>query len=87
MAQLSLTIKDTLYAKEVEAVAAMGGWTETIPDPAFVPSEAQQVPTQIPNPLTKEQFLKRQVKAWLRNQAIEHANRTALAGVVVEGDV
>ena len=79
MATISLTIKDTLYAKEVEAVAAMNGWTATIPDPAD--------PTKtIPN-VTKDQFLKQQVKAWLRNQAVEHANRTALAVVVVEADV
>ncbi len=30
MTAISLTIKDTLYTKEVEAVAAMNGWTETI---------------------------------------------------------
>ena len=79
MTAISLTIKDTLYAKEVEAVAAMNGWKATIPDPA---NPEQTIPN-----VTKEAFLKQQVKAWLRNQAIEHANRTALAGVVVEGDV
>ena len=78
MAQISLTIRDSLYAKEVEAVAAMNGWTETIPDPAD--------PTKtIPN-VTKEQFFKKQIKAWLRNQAVEHANRQALASVAVEED-
>ena len=78
MAQITLNIKDSLYAKEVEAVAAMNGWTETIPDPAD--------PTKtIPN-ITKEQFFKKQIKAWLRNQAVEHANRQALASVTVEED-
>ncbi len=76
MAQLTLTIKDTLLAKEVEAVAAMNGWTETIPDP----TNPEQT---IPN-ITKEAFFKRQIKAWLRNQAVEYANRQALASVVVE---
>ena len=76
MAQISLTIKDSLYAKEVEAVAAMNGWTETIPDPA----DPEQT---IPN-ITKEQFFKKQIKAWLRNQAVEYANRQALASVTVE---
>lgn len=81
MAQISLTIKDTLYAKEVEAVeavAAMNGWTETIPDPA---NPEQTIPN-----ITKEQFFKRKIKAWARNQAMEHANRTALAAVVMEAD-
>ena len=78
MAQISLTIKDTLYAKEVEAVAAMNGWTETIPDPA---NPEQTIPN-----ITKEVFFKRQIKAWARNQAVEYANRTALAAVVMEAD-
>ena len=78
MAQISLTIKDSLYTKEVDAIAAMGNWTETIPDPAD--------PTKtIPN-VSKEVFFKKQIKAWLRNQAVEHANRVALASVVVEAD-
>ena len=78
MAQISLTIKDILYAKEVEAVAAMHGWTETIPDPA---NPEQTIPN-----ITKEVFFKRQIKAWARNQAVEYANRTALAAVVMEAD-
>ena len=75
---ISLTIRDNLYAKEVEAVAAMNGWTETIPDPA---NPEQTIPN-----ITKEQFFKRQIKAWARNQAVEYANRTALAAVVMEAD-
>ena len=75
---ISLTIRDNLYAKEVEAVAAMNGWTETIPDPA---NPGQTIPN-----ITKEQFFKRQIKAWARNQAVEFANRTALAAVVMEAD-
>ena len=75
---ISLTIKDTLYAKEVEAVAAMNGWTATIPDPA---NPEQTIPN-----ITKEVFFKRQLKAWARNQAVEYANRTALAAVVMEAD-
>jgi len=78
MAQISLTIKDTLYAKEVEAVAAMNGWTATIPDHA---NPEQTIPN-----ITKEQFFKKQIKAWARNQAVEHANRTALAAVTMEAD-
>ena len=75
---ISLTIRDNLYAKEVEAVAAMNGWTETIPDPA---NPEQTIPN-----ITKEVFFKRQIKAWARNQAVEYANRTALAAVAVGAD-
>ena len=78
MAQISLTIKDTLYAKEVEAVAAMNGWTATIPDPA---NPEQTIPN-----ITKEVFFKRQIKAWAINQAVEFANRQAIAAVVMEAD-
>ena len=78
MAQISLTIRDTLYAKEVDAIAAMNGWTETIPDPA---NPEQTIPN-----ITKEVFFKRQIKAWARNQAVEFANRQAIAAVVMEAD-
>ena len=78
MTQISLTIRDSLYTKEVEAVAAMNGWTGTIPDPA---NPEQTIPN-----ITKEVFFKRQIKAWARNQAVEFANRTALAAVVMEED-
>ena len=75
---ITLSIRDTLYAKEIDAIAAMNGWTETTPDPAD--------PTKtIPN-VTKDQFFKQQIKAWARNQAVEFANRTALANLVVESD-
>ena len=75
---ISLTIRDNLYAKEVEAVAAMNGWTATIPDPA---NPEQTIPN-----ITKEAFFKKQIKAWARNQAVEFANRTALTAVVMEAD-
>lgn len=57
----------------------MNGYTDTIPDPAN-PNQT------IPN-VSKEVFFKQQIKAWARNQAVEHANRTALASVAVEADV
>jgi hypothetical protein len=69
--QISLSIKDSLYTKELEAVCSMNGYTETDPDG---------------NPITQEQFLKKQIKAWLRNQAVEYANRQVLANVSVEED-
>ena len=78
MPAISLTIKDSLYLRELEAVAAMNGWTETIPDPA---NPEQTIPN-----ITKEQFFKRQIKAWAINQAVEFANRQAIAAVVMEAD-
>jgi hypothetical protein len=78
MATISITVRDSLLAKEVEAVAAMNGWTATIPDPA---NPEQTIPN-----ITKEVFFKRQIKAWARNQAVEYANRTAMAAVVMEAD-
>jgi len=80
---ISRTIKDSLYLREVEAVAAMNGWTAEIPNPAFV--EGGTEPATIPN-ITKDAFFKKQIKAWARNQLVEHSNRQALASVVVEED-
>ena len=77
MATISITVRDSLLAKEVEAVAAMNGWTDTITD-----ANGQS----ISNPVTKEQFFKQQIKAWARNQLVEYSNRVALASVVVESD-
>ena len=73
MATINLTIRDSLYAKEIDAVAAMNGWTETIPDPAFPGDPTKTIPN-----ITKEQFFKKQIKAWARNQAVEYASRTAM---------
>ena len=78
MATINITIRDSLLAKEVEAVAAMNGWTETIPNPA---NPEQTIPN-----ITKEQFFKKQIKAWARNQAVEYQNRLAIESVVLEGD-
>ena len=78
MAQITLTIKDTLLEAEKEAIAVMGGWTADVTD-----AEGNT----IPNPVSRDLFFKQQIKAWLRNQAVEHANRTALANVTVEEDV
>lgn len=75
MAQVNITIRDSLLAKEVDAVASMNGWTDTITDAEGV---------EIPNPVSKEQFFKQQIKAWARNQAVEYASRQALANVTVE---
>jgi len=79
MAQLTLNIKDALLEKEKDAIAIMGGWSETIADP-------ENPEVTIPNPVSKDQFFKQQIKTWLRNQAVEHANRQALANVTVEDD-
>ena len=81
MATINITIKDSLYAKEVGAVAAMNGWTETVQDPAFPDDPTKTLPN-----ITKEQFFKKQIKAWARNQAVEYANRQALAVVAMEAD-
>lgn len=75
--QVTINIKDSLLAKEVDAVAAMNGWAETITD-----ENGQEVP----NPVTKEQFFKKQIKVWARNQAIEFANRQAISSVIIEKD-
>jgi len=81
MATINITIRDSILAKEVEAVAAMNGWTETIPDPA---NPEQTIPN-----ITKEQFFKKQIKAWARNQLVEYAARTATQTAIdsVEADV
>lgn len=78
MATLNINIKDALLTKEIDAVAAMNGWTETIPNPAYV--EGGTEPQTIPN-ITKDAFFKKQIKAWARNQAVEYANRVAIKTV------
>jgi len=77
---ISLTIRDNLYAKEVDAVAELNGWTAEIANPAFVEGGAE--PATIPNPVGKIQFF----NAWLKKKAIneitERDNRIALSTVV-----
>jgi hypothetical protein len=71
----SINWNAAVWNQAVDAVAAMNGWTENITD-----GNGQTVP----NPVSKDLFFKQQIKAWARNQAVEYANRQALASVVVE---
>ena len=59
----------------VDAVAAMHGWTATIPDPA-------DPLLTITNPVSKIQFFNAWLKAQAGNAITEQANRTALAAVI-----
>lgn len=78
MAQLNITIKDTVLASATEAIAVNFGYTAMVADANGA---------EVPNPMTKDQFLKKQIKQWLRNQTLEHAQRVALANVTVEEDL
>lgn len=85
--QQTITWKDSVYAQNLEDAATEMNWTATIPDPAFVPTEANHVAPMIPNPVSKEQNFKKWIKAKAANMRIEQANRRALARVAVEADV
>jgi len=69
--------KDTALDAYIEAIAVGGGYAETITD-----ENGQEVP----NPQNKTVFARQQVKAWMKNQAQEHANRIALMNAKVEED-
>lgn len=83
----TITWKDSVYAQTLEDAATEMGWTATVPDPAFVPTEANPTAPQIPNPISKEQNFKKWIKAKAANMRTEQATRRALAGVVTEVDV
>ena len=85
--QQTITWKNSVYAQNLEDAATEMNWTATIPDPAFVPTEANQTAPQIPNPISKEQNFKKWIKAKAANMRIEQANRRALATVATEVDV
>jgi len=85
--QQTITWKNSVYAQNLEDAATEMNWTETVPDPAFVPTEANRIAPQIPNPISKEQNFKKWIKAKAANMRIEQANRRALATVATEVDV
>ena len=85
--QQTITWKNSVYAQNLEDAATEMNWTATVPDPAFVPTEANQTAPMIPNPVSKEQNFKKWIKAKAANMRIEQANRRALASVAVEADV
>ena len=78
--------EDSVYAQNLEDAATEMNWTATIPDPAFVPTEANPVAPMIPNPISKEQNFKKWIKAKAANMRTEQANRRALAAVAAEAD-
>lgn len=73
---------NAVWLQAVDAVAEMNGYTDTIPDPNFVPTLGEPTAPMIPNPQSKQQFF----NAWLKKKAINEiigkANRDALATVV-----
>lgn len=85
--QQTITWKNSVYAQNLEDAATEMNWTETVPDPAFVPTEANQTAPMIPNPISKEKNFKKWIKAKAANMRIEQANRRALATVATEVDV
>lgn len=72
-----------MATQNLEDAATEMNWTETVPDPAFVPTEANPTAPMIPNPISKEQNFKKWIKAKAANMRTEQANRRALAGVVI----
>lgn len=85
--QQTITWEDSVYAQNLEDAATEMNWTETVPDPSFVPTEANPITPMIPNPVSKEQNFKKWIKAKAANMRIEQANRRALAAVVTERGV
>ena len=83
----TITWKDSVYAQNLEDAATEMNWTATVPDPAFVPTEANPTAPMIPNPVSKEKNFKKWIKAKAANMRIEQANRRALATVATEVDV
>ena len=84
--QQTITWKDSVYAQNLDDAATEMNWKATIPDPAFVPTEANPTAPMIPNPISKEQNFKKWIKAKAANLRTEQANRRALATVVAKVD-
>ena len=76
----SINWDNAVWIKAVAAVAEVNGWTENIPNPAFV--EGGQEPATIPNPQSKIQFFNAWVKKKAINEITERDNRVALATVI-----
>lgn len=75
MAQVTFTIKDTKIVEAEDAIAGLYGYQVTLADGT-------------PNTETKTQFMRKQIKAWVKNQMIEHRNRQALeAAALVDSDI
>ena len=68
---ITISIDSTLIAEVVDALCKQGGHQEVIVDPA-------NPEMMIPNPVTRSQFAKLQVKEFIRNVVKEQRNRTLL---------
>ena len=69
---ITLNIDTTLINEAVDALCTQGGYRATLPDP----NNAGQT---IPNPQTKNQFAKQQLRDFVRNAVLEQRNRAAQA--------
>lgn len=75
--QVTLNIKDANYTKALDAIAQATGWTQDITTDGLTTA----------NPITKEANFKKWLKAKIRNEIIEQANRQAIASVIVGEDL
>ncbi len=50
----------------IDAICAMGGYQETVPNPAYDPNVGGSQPT-IVNPLPKQQFFNKRIEAFIRD--------------------
>lgn len=73
----------------MDAFCVMGGYQETVPNPAYAPNEVGSQPT-IPNPQTKQQFYTKRIEQFIRDTyrsyKVSVAERTARATAETAAD-
>lgn len=70
MAQLTITIPDAIAPRLRDSFCAATGYTDRVPNPAFDPQQPIGPSNEetMPNPVTKMQWVKSQVIAWMLSQ-------------------
>lgn len=62
--QITFDIPTAFFNRAVTAICARTNYQDMVPDPNGI----GPMPPQIPNPVTKAQWTKQQVSAWIREQ-------------------
>ncbi len=84
---LSITVQDTQAQRIASAICGLTHYQETIPDPAFVPESPEDQAPLIPNPISKQEWVRRWLAGVLRRTVNEWERQQAASAVVDDIDV
>jgi len=71
MATIQLTIPDDKLDLVIDTLCARGGYQDEVPDPEWIDPEDGSTRPNIPNPMGKPKFARKQLLGLIRNEVVQ----------------